>query len=619
MKFLLVAVNAKYIHSNLAVFSLQAYAKQAGYPVEVAEYTINNQRETILKNIYQHKPDIIGVSCYIWNMEMVSALTEDLHKLLPDTPIWLGGPEVSWNPRERLQTMPWITGIMVGEGEETLAELAGWYQSTANNGAGNDYTVNVGAGNDATVNVGAANDNAANDGVADDSSCELSRIPGLCIRNQGEIMLTPPRTLLSMDELPFPYKGLEAYENRIIYYESSRGCPFSCSYCLSSVEKKLRFRSLDLVYEELDYFLKAGVLQVKFVDRTFNCNHEHAYGIWSFITEHDNGITNFHFEISADLLKEEDFALFARMRPGLIQLETGVQTTNPDTIRAIGRRMNLELVAANTKRIRKLGNIHQHLDLIAGLPMEDLQSFGRSFDQVYAMEPDELQLGFLKVLHGTRMEAEAKAHGLVYSSRPVYEVMASKWLSYEDVLRLKSVEDAVEVYYNSNQYANTLAYIMNEFEGPFDFFSRLGAFREQRNAMNVSQSRMDQYQVLRDFMEVFWSSTETPEEKLLLLDACLSYDYCLRERLKRVPAFVPDQEPYKRLISDFYAQEVASGRYFGKMAMKGEGAYRKLRGRTQALVLPGKTGKRLVVFDYENRSPLNHNAAVVEICCGEKA
>lgn len=587
MRFLLVAVNAKYIHSNLAVYSLQTYAKRAGIPVEVAEYTINNQKEAILRDIYQRKPDVIGVSCYIWNMELVTALTEDIHQILPDTPIWLGGPEVSWNPVERLLTMPWITGIMVGEGEETLVELGRWYQQRLE-------------GIPSTIG-------------------ELKDISGLCIREQGQPGLTSPRELLSMDALCYPYEELSAYDNRIIYYESSRGCPFSCSYCLSSVDKKLRFRSLNLVYEELDRFLKAEVLQVKFVDRTFNCNHEHAYGIWSYITAHDNGKTNFHFEISADLLKEEDFALFASMRPGLIQLETGVQTTNPDTIRAIGRKMNLELVAENTKRIHAAGNIHQHLDLIAGLPMEDLVSFERSFNEVYAMGPDELQLGFLKVLHGTRMEAEAQAHGLVYSKRPVYEVLESKWLSYEDVLHLKNVEDAVEVYYNSNQYANTLALIVKEFASPFSFFSELGNYREQRGVMSISQSRLDQYQLLRDFMEAFWNGkmqdclSEARNEKLKQLDATLSFDYCLRERLKRIPEFLPEQESYKHVISDFYAYEVQSGQYFGPLNMKGEGAYRKLRGRTQALVLTFEGRLQLVIFDYENRSPLNHNASVIMI------
>lgn len=589
MNTLLVAVNAKYIHSNLAVYSLQTYGRAAGIPVEVAEYTINNQKEAILRDIYQRKPEFIGISCYIWNMELVAELTEDLHQLLPDTPIWLGGPEVTWNPKERLIFMPWITGIMMGEGEETLVELVRWYLEQ----------------NSAPANIEAL----------------PFEIPGLCIRVNGVPECTAARPLLAMDLIPFPYKDLEACENRIIYYESSRGCPFSCSYCLSSVEKALRFRSLALVYQELDYFLQAEVLQVKFVDRTFNCNHEHAYGIWSYITEHDNGKTNFHFEISADLLKEEDFALFARMRPGLIQLETGVQTTNSDTIQAIGRRMNLELVAEHTKRIRELGNIHQHLDLIAGLPHEDLNSFARSFDQVYDMGPDELQLGFLKVLHGTRMEEKSEEYGLIYSRRPVYEIMGSNWLTYEDILHLKNVEDAVEVYYNSNQYANTLAYIMGDFLGPFDFFSRLGAYREAQGVMSISQSRMDQYQLLRDFMEHYWREecTDTRLDRELLdfrlhrLDGWLSYDYCLRERLKRVPAFMPEQESYKKLISDFYAREVSTGQYFGSVQMKGEGAYRRLRGRTQALVLSLEQGTCLYIFDYENRSPLDHNASVLQI------
>ena len=596
MRFLLAAINAKYIHSNLAIYSLRAFAEAAGHPVELAEYTINHQKEEILRDIYVRKPDVIGFSCYIWNLRFVEELTEELHQIMPEVPLWLGGPEVSWNPEDRLLQMPQITGIMVGEGEETMAELAGWYADRIETGT-------------------------------DSAGKMLKDIAGLCIRDgMGNPVRTGTRPILSMDRLVFPYRNLSDYENRIIYYESSRGCPFSCSYCLSSVEKKLRFRSLSLVFQELDFFLKGKVDQVKFVDRTFNCRHEHAHAIWNYIHEHDNGVTNFHFEISADLLKEEDIELFSKMRPGLIQLETGVQTTNPDTLRAIGRNMDIEKVAANTEKVRKLHNIHQHLDLIAGLPHEGLESFSKSFDDVYAMKPDQLQLGFLKVLHGTRMEKEADIHGLVYRKRPVYEVLSTRWLSYEDVLVLKNVEETVEDYYNSGQFTATLSWVMKYFNSPFRFFREFGDFLRQNGYRSANQNRIGKYMALRIFLQEHFLKEESG-----FIDELLTFDFCLREKLNRVPAFVPDQSLWKKQIADFFAQEIKEGRWFGEDASKS--SYRQLRGRCQPLIFRnniekiyfcnkkdkketqnGDTMQKelwLAIFDYDRRDALNHNAEVI--------
>ncbi|MGN0294502.1 MAG: B12-binding domain-containing radical SAM protein [Lachnospiraceae bacterium] len=661
--FLLVAVNAKYIHSNLAVYSLRACAEAKGARTELAEYTINHQREEVLRDIYERQPGVIGFSCYIWNMGFIRELAEELHKIVPDVPIWLGGPEVSWNPEQRLEEMPFVTGIMIGEGEKTFAELAAFYE---NCGFGRE----AGSGSESLSDC---------ERQMDSSRLEvLSGIPGLCLRDQsGEIRRTAPRELLSMDELVFPYHSLSDYANRIIYYESSRGCPFSCSYCLSSVDKKLRFRSLSLVYDELDFFLREKAAQVKFVDRTFNCRHEHAYGIWSYIQEHDNGVTNFHFEIAADLLREEDFELFARMRPGLIQLEIGVQTTNPETICAIGRTMDLEKVARSVERVRSGRNIHQHLDLIAGLPREGLESFRKSFNDVYAMKPDQLQLGFLKVLHGTRMEREAPDHGLVYRTHPVYEVLSTKWLSYGEILQLKNVEETVEDYYNSGQFSSTLAYIVPYFETPFDFFSRFGSYLRERGYRRASQNRVSRYMALRSFLQEMKAQKikvrETrlqksdPQEAGLqngmeLIDELLSFDFCLREKLNRIPEFIPDQEPYKKTVSDFFAREIQEGRWFGEEARSC--SYRQLRGRCQPLVfrhrimdavldvgekqIPiqqksclyaekdtegtqpcGKIqresvesvscgqGPWLALFDYEKRSPMTHNARVIWISLEE--
>lgn len=618
--FLLVAINAKYIHSNLAVYSLRAYARERGHQVELAEYTINQQKEEVLRDIYQRKPMVVGFSCYIWNMEYVRELAEDLHRVMPELPIWFGGPEVTWNPEDRMEEMTWLTGVMLGEGEETLAELSGWYERQQEI-PDDDYNWNIEKKrieqiciDDRMIGQRAGNDTG-------DSNDTLAGIAGLCIRTeQGKVVRTAVRPLLSMDALVFPYQNLAEYENRIIYYESSRGCPFSCSYCLSSVEKKLRFRSLSMVFQELSCFLDCKVPQVKFVDRTFNCRHEHAWAIWQYIHAHDNGITNFHFEVAADLLREEDFLLFEQMRPGLIQLEIGVQTTNPDTIHAIGRKMDLEKVAHFTERVRRGRNIHQHLDLIAGLPEEGLESFARSFNEVYDMKPDQLQLGFLKVLHGTRMEQEAAQHGLIYHSRPTYEVLATKWLSYEELLILKNVEETVEDYYNTGQFASVLAYAIPYFESSFAFYREFGHFLREQGYRDSSQNRASRYLALRAFLQ-------QKDMDLSLVDELLTFDYCLREKLKQVPVFVPDQEPYKKLISDFFAEEIRTGQW---MKLEEELSYRQLRGRCEAVVLQRNTiqfcntnemkikqicdkmesNLWLAIFDYGRRNVMNHNARV---------
>ena len=406
MKILLTAVNAKYIHSNLGIYSLKAYTDQvlglgeaggrnaraknrgtgtgAMEPVkpciELAEYTINHQLDQILQDIFRREPDVIAFSCYIWNIEYIRYLIADLGKILPDVPIWLGGPEVSFDAAKVLGELPEATGVMKGEGEETFAQLAGYYV-------------------DKLCEKGTDSGKILPDGQA----C-LENIPGLVFRlPDGSLADTGVRRAMDMSRIPFPYKYMDIkdLEHRIIYYESSRGCPFSCSYCLSSIDKSVRFRSLELVLDELAYFLEAGVPQVKFVDRTFNCNKKHAMAIWRFIQSHDNGVTNFHFEIAADLLDQEEIALLGQMRPGLVQLEIGVQSTNPDTLKAIRRKTDIDEIRRITGTINQAHNVHQHLDLIAGLPNENMESFRHSFNQVYSMEPEQLQLGFLKVLKGS--------------------------------------------------------------------------------------------------------------------------------------------------------------------------------------------------------------------------
>ena len=439
MKILLTAINAKYIHSNLAVYSLQAYAAAHGHKIERAEYTINNQLEDILEKIYCQKPDILLFSCYIWNVEYVKELVSEFHKLRPEVPIWVGGPEVSFETERFLKENPAITGIMMGEGERTLTELCEYFEQCEQDA----HSLSQNRDEARNETAGAGMEYEKKSGAFTELNEEmLKKIDGISYRrSDGTVAIQPLRNLLPMDELPFCYANLKDFEHRIIYYESSRGCPFNCSYCLSSVDKKLRFRSLPLVYKELQFFIDAKVPQVKFVDRTFNCQHEHAMGIWKYIKEHDNGITNFHFEISADLLREDELELISDMRPGLIQLEIGVQSTNGDTIREIHRTMRLEEVYRAVNRVKAGKNIHQHLDLIAGLPFEDYQRFQKSFNDIYALHPQQLQLGFLKVLKGSYMYEHAQEYGLVYRSRPPYEVMASKWVSYDEMLEIRLVEE----------------------------------------------------------------------------------------------------------------------------------------------------------------------------------
>ena len=452
MKVLLTAINAKYIHSNLGVYCLKAYADEmlqhsSDRPdIEICEYTINNQMEKILGDLYRRKPDVAAFSCYIWNIAYVRQITADLKKVLPDVKIWLGGPEVSYDARKILEEWPQADGVMIGEGEETFAELLDGGCFLEENG--------------------------------------LTKIAGLAFRKQdGSVCITPPRPVMDLSKVPFVYQDLERFHNRILYYESSRGCPFSCSYCLSSIDKSVRFRDLDLVREELGFFLEHNVPQVKFVDRTFNCKKSHSMAIWQYISDHDNGVTNFHFEIAADLLDQEELELLAKMRPGLIQLEIGVQTTNPVVVKEIRRTMDLDKVARRVAQVNAFCNIHQHLDLIAGLPYEDIESFHRSFNDVYKMEPEQLQLGFLKVLKGSYMEEMKQKYGLLSQSRAPYEVLRTNWLSYEEVIRLKGVEEMVEVYYNSGQFRRTMKCLSQEWGDAFELYDRLAAFYEDEDRL----------------------------------------------------------------------------------------------------------------------------------------
>ena len=550
MKILLAACNAKYIHSNLAVYNLKSCSGEYSSSVVVKEYTINQIRDDILKDIYLEQPDVVCFSCYIWNISFVRELVPDLKKILPQVEFWAGGPEVSYDAVEFLKKNPVFFGVMVGEGEETFHELAGYY--------------------------------------IERKPETLSGIRGVAFRDENkgrDIVHTGWRELMDLSKVPFAYSNLTEFKNRIIYYESSRGCPFSCSYCLSSIDKKLRFRDIGLVKKELQFFIDNKVPQVKFVDRTFNCKHDHAMEIWRYITENDNGITNFHFEISADLLRAEELALMKTMRPGLIQLEIGVQSTNPQTIKAIRRTMDFEKLKGIVEQIHSFGNIHQHLDLIAGLPYEGYDSFHKSFCDVYALRPEQFQLGFLKVLKGSHMMEMTGEYQILYKDREPYEVLSTAWLTYGEILRLKMVESMVEVYYNSGQFKNTLVFLEKYFDDPFRMYEALGRFYEKKGYSEISHSRMRLYEIL---MEFAGEQKEIPSEAL---SDVMLLDLYLRENLKNRPSFASDQKPYERLIWD----------------------YRKAKKIPKtAHIEVFRDGKKLL-FDYTDRDPLTNNAQLTDI------
>ena len=589
MKVLLAAINAKYIHSNLGIYSLKTYgekmlkewglAEQA--EISLAEYTINHQMEQILQDIYKRKPDVIGFSCYIWNISYVKVILADIKKVLPDVKIWAGGPEVSYHGEAFLKEEPAVDLVMMGEGEITFAHFL----------------------------------KALLEGE------DLKQVPGLMVRNaDGTFTDTGFRQVMDMSQIPFPYAfmDMKELEHRIIYYESSRGCPFSCSYCLSSIDKKLRFRSLDLVLPELEWFLQAKVPQVKFVDRTFNCKKSHAMAIWQYIRDHDNGVTNFHFEIAADLLDKDELDLLSTMRPGLVQLEIGVQSTNEKTLETIRRKTDIEEIRQITATINSWHNIHQHLDLIAGLPWEDLESFKKSFNDVYEMEPEQLQLGFLKVLKGSYMEELIPDCDLLYSAAPPYEVLCTKWLSYGDVLELKDIEEMTEVHYNSRQFTCTLKELEKEFDTPYEMFSFMAGYYNKNHLFGISHSRIARYEILWKIIQERLEKNGKCEtqamaenvnisEKLELYRDLLMTDLYLRENVKSRPTFARDLSSSKDFVREFFQKEEKTPEH-----LSGYEGYDSRQMAKMAHLEPLRDGTYLL-FDYKKRDPLSYNARTVRV------
>ena len=651
MKILLVAVNAKYIHSNLAVYSLKATAKEYQDAIEIAEFTINNQLDYILQEIYKRKPDVLMFSCYIWNLSMVEDVMREFHKLCPKIPIWVGGPEVSFEIEDFLCEHPEVSGVMMGEGEETFRELCEYYGNLfrvplVEYVTDSDFSEKTKVFCEANAISSIGESVLKEDGVSKmdkltinnsksihfqgkfeqelQEKIGLQEIKGIAYRtlteHGEEIHIHPWREIMNMSTIPFCYDKMEDFSNRIIYYESSRGCPFSCSYCLSSVDKKLRFRDLELVKEELQFFINQKVPQVKFVDRTFNCNHAHAMAIWQYILEHDNGVTNFHFEISADLIREEELELMARMRPGLIQLEIGVQSTHEVTIQEIHRTMKLERLKEVVQKIKSFGNIHQHLDLIAGLPYEDYETFRKSFDEIYELQPNQLQMGFLKVLKGSYMYEHASEYGIIYHEKPPYEVLATNWLLYEDVIKLKQIEEMLEVYYNSGQFEISMKVLQQYFTSAFTIFEKLGDYYERNGLFGMSHSRIKRCEILMDFikeeglclehhkqekierLERTVVDGEVHSEKLHTIDfecirQALVFDLYYRENCKSRPKWADEQKHLKE-ITRHYCKN-------GKLSHIEEFSYDFLGEDYEYQKEP-----LLVLFSYNKRDPLTNQAYV---------
>lgn len=600
MRILLVAVNAKYIHSNLAVYSLKAYADRYKEHIGILELTINHPEEEILKEIYRQKADVIAFSCYIWNINIVERVSEELKKLQPQARIWFGGPEVSYDARQRLLKLPQLDGIMIGEGEQTFSELAGYYID----GRGRLFDI---AG--LAYKESAAINEPITGGEHDDSPIRDNfRTEAPPYTNTDQITFTEDRKPIALDELPFPYEDIGMFRNRIIYYESSRGCPYSCSYCLSSIDRRVRFRSPHLVTGELKRFLEHRVAQVKFIDRTFNASKKHAMEIWRFIKENDNGVTNFHFEIAADLLDEEELEFLATLRPGQIQLEIGVQSTNSDTIEAIHRRMDFDRLTGNVTRLREGRNIHQHLDLIAGLPKEGYESFERSFRDVYNLKPDQLQLGFLKVLKGSAMEEDSETYHIVYRNTAPYEVLMTDWLSYDEMLRIKSICEMVEIYYNSGQFTCSIGFLEHYYPSPMKLYEQLGEFYDRTGISSMAHSRIKRYEILMDFyLQMVLESTLEQEkaEAAEVFEELLIYDLLLRDDSKARPAFAADRlKPVNlRLL---YEQHQKQGRQIRIERFAYDPVASAEAGR-------GVKKETFLLFDYSRRDPLTKAAEVMRL------
>lgn len=558
MKTVLVGMNAQYIHTNLAVRGIAACLRAQGHVPVVEEFTINQPLDAVLEALAAHKADVYLFSCYIWNIDAMGAVAADLRQLLPHAALGAGGPQVAYSAEAFLRQNPAFDVAMEGEGEvvcpSLLAALAKGLPPSA---------------------------------------------PGLVYRENGEILHGGKAPLADVEALPFAYGDGETLAGRMVYYESMRGCPHRCSYCLSSAQPGLRAKSLPKVYDELDRLLAARPAQVKFVDRTFNCDRDRALAIWRYLAQHDNGCTNFHFEMAGDRLDGEALGFLARVRPGLFQFEIGVQSINEETLHAIHRTAKLKILFETVERLRETENIHLHLDLIAGLPYEGMESLAASFNRVYAAEPHQLQLGTLKVLPGTEMHRQAGEWGIVYSGRAPYEVLCTAWLGYEEMCEIKRIAHMVELYYNSGRFTHSIRYICRQFATPFAFWRRLAEYYREAGHPGMPLSKAGHYQLLGDFMHS--QGLEPTEEAQWLC----RYDLALHEKIHNLPAWVrvDGSLPYGEEILEFYKSEANIRRYLPQYE---DCPPKQVRRMAHIEVFPfdpesGEAGQHTVLFDYTRR------------------
>ncbi len=571
MKLVLSTLNAKYIHSALALYCLKSSLKAAGFAAEIKEYSINQHLPEILADLFRQKPDVLGLACYIWNREEILRLARAVKAVLPQCRIVLGGPEATYDAAALLTDYDWIDYVICGEGEECMVRLM---QSLRQGNAGKD-------------------------------------ISGIAVRNNGEIVNAEAQVVENLDRLPFPYTqdDLERLQGKIIYYETSRGCPYSCQYCLSSATQGVRFRSFARVKEEIDVFLARGLRQIKLVDRTFNARPSHYQPIWRYLAQ-AGGKTLFHFEIAADILQEEDLEFLATLAPGKFQLEIGVQSTHPQTLTAIKRQNDWGKLSSNVRRLRKNGNMHLHLDLIAGLPYEDYETFGNSFNEVYALQPHMLQLGFLKLLPGSGIRKSAQEQQYVFLACPPYEVLGNHWIGYEKLLVLKEIEDVLERFYNSGLFGHTLSHlIMKTEKGAFAFYEKLARYWSEHGLQMLAHSTKGRGEILLQFIRCEYGAEKEVLEQLLKLDLML-----LPKGVVRIAGLAWDGEQWGDEKTAFWRDEALVRRYFPQYKPL---SWRELKKRYQMEEMAIDVGaylkngeiirkRQMIIVENEGRAPVLH-------------
>ncbi|GAA0710391.1 B12-binding domain-containing radical SAM protein [Paraclostridium ghonii] len=506
MKILLTTLNSKFIHTNLGIRYLNQMIKDIeDIDVDIREYTINNELDFILKDIYSNSYDVILFSTYIWNVNDIVKICNNLKKVNPNIKIALGGPEVTYDSEESMSKYDFIDYILYGEGELIVRDFIKYLRGYMN----------------------------------------IEDVDGVVYRNNGKVIKNKPmKTIENLDIIPSPYENLnkEEYENRIVYYETSRGCPFNCQYCLSSTLQGLRYFSIDRVKKDLKSLIDAKVSQIKFIDRTFNANKKFAMDIMKFLMENDNDYTTYHFEVTAHLLTEDMLEFLKGCKEGLFQFEIGVQTTNEKVLEAVGRRDDFSKLSYVVQKIASYRNIHQHLDLIAGLPYEDYKSFENSFNDVFNLGIEHLQLGFLKMIKGTGIRNNADEHEFRYKDYPPYEVLYNKYISYNEILKLKDIEEILEKYFNSKNFVLSMRYIIHNYykESPFKFFEDFATYFDKNGYFNMSQGKNQLYKILLDFY------VQKINKNIELFTEIIKYDYISLGKTSNVPIFMSKIE-----IEDF--------------------------------------------------------------------